>query len=256
MTDLVWEQLPSGESALMRPDQDVMCAHCCQWPVKDPRRNRFCSAQCRANARRKPAAAFWLRAAVGSSEQCWEWQGPWTERGYGRVWWYGITRKAYRVAWELVNGPIPSGAVIRHQCDNRGCVNPSHLLVGTQLDNIRDRVERRRSATGASSGVHTKPDSRARGERSGAAKLKEADIHYIRQELARGRSQLSIGRQFGLGHTTIWSIASGKTWAWLTPEPVIIEVTDSARRAIAMDALFGPAPSVAEVYGLTREQAA
>jgi hypothetical protein len=85
---------------------------------------------------------------------CWEWVGA-NKEGYGIVGFWDskkkITRtvKAHRISWELKNGPIPKlagihGGVIRHTCDNRSCVNPNHLLLGTQADNVKDQVERGR----------------------------------------------------------------------------------------------------------------
>lgn len=76
---------------------------------------------------------------------CWEWSGARYHHGYGAIRFGGQTRQAHRVAWERVNGPIPKGLIVRHFiCDNPPCVNPEHLLLGTQGDNIRDRYRRAR----------------------------------------------------------------------------------------------------------------
>lgn len=69
---------------------------------------------------------------------CHLWTGAQNVWGYGRHKVKGVTYSAHRTAWELANGPIPAGLFVLHHCDNRGCVNPAHLYVGTQRDNMRD----------------------------------------------------------------------------------------------------------------------
>lgn len=88
---------------------------------------------------------FWKKVKKGSPDECWEWTGA---KAFG----YGIMStkhnhapaKANRVSWFLHFGTIPEGMVIRHKCDNPTCVNPNHLEIGTQKDNVRDTVTRGR----------------------------------------------------------------------------------------------------------------
>jgi len=84
---------------------------------------------------------FWPCVNVGGLQDCWEWNGSPSGR-YGQ---FMIDRKnigSHRVSWELTYGPIPIGKSILHRCDNSRCVNPFHLYVGTQADNISDRAMR------------------------------------------------------------------------------------------------------------------
>jgi hypothetical protein len=86
----------------------------------------------------RAAMLFWSR--VTKTEGCWEWKGKSAPLGYGHV----QKTYAHRRAWELHFGPIPDGLWVLHSCDNPICVNPSHLRLGTPVDNVRDRQERGR----------------------------------------------------------------------------------------------------------------
>lgn len=85
------------------------------------------------------ATRFWSK--VAKSPGCWEWTGRRDSWGYGKT---GRSARTHRVAWELSHGAIPPGLSVLHRCDNAACVNPEHLYLGTQADNMRDLRERRR----------------------------------------------------------------------------------------------------------------
>ena len=80
---------------------------------------------------------FWSRVQRGAG--CWLWIGAKSDMGYGAVRLGKLVAKASRVSYEIAHGPIPPGLVVRHTCDTPACVNPAHLVTGTQADNIRDR---------------------------------------------------------------------------------------------------------------------
>ena len=89
----------------------------------------------------KRIARFW--SLVEKTETCWLWRGPQIPQGYGEF----CNQKAilaHRFSWQLAHGPIPVGLYILHTCDVPLCVNPDHLWAGTQQDNIRDCLRKRR----------------------------------------------------------------------------------------------------------------
>jgi len=79
-----------------------------------------------------------------SDDKCWEWLAAKNSRGYGKFSYDGQMRIAPRVSWILLNGPIPAGMSICHKCDNPGCVNPNHLFLGTQYENVQDCIDKGR----------------------------------------------------------------------------------------------------------------
>lgn len=82
---------------------------------------------------------------VKKTDSCWIWGGLKNENNYGMGNLNRKQQRAHRISWELHNGAIPSGLFVCHKCDNPPCVNPEHLFLGTNLDNIKDRVAKGRS---------------------------------------------------------------------------------------------------------------
>lgn len=101
---------------------------------------------------------------------CWVWTGSRHSNGYGRMSVKGRSRMTHRLSYELAFGPIPDGMNVCHRCDRKACVNPAHLFLGTQADNMRDMDAKGRRVT---------PDRR--GESNGRAALSEEQVREIRR---------------------------------------------------------------------------
>lgn len=132
---------------------------------------------------------------------CWDWNGPVFRGGYGRVKFQYKSWSAHRLAFTVWVGPIPEGQVVRHRCDNRMCIRPIHLELGTTQDNVQDRYERGRCARGAS---------------NGNAKLNPDAVRDIRARAASGESNKSISERYGVTAGAIYFVIQLRTWRHVT----------------------------------------
>lgn len=133
---------------------------------------------------------------VDISGDCWAWQGAITNGGYGLCRdGDQKTQTAHRVSYEIFTGAVPEGMDVMHACDNRCCVNPAHLSVGTRAQNMQDAKRKGRTA---------------RGERHGRRKLTAEQAEQIKH--AEG-TQTVIAKRFGISQTHVHQIKSGKNWA-------------------------------------------
>jgi DNA-binding transcriptional regulator YiaG len=142
---------------------------------------------------------------------CWEWKSHIRPNGYGRVWFEGRMQYAHRVVYELVIGKIPKGegyhgTCVCHKCDNRKCVNPAHLFLGSNADNVRDKKEKGRAP-------------RMQGEANGFAKLTADQVREIRRLSEEGLTQRAIANRFGISQKQVSRIVRGKRWAHLDKSP-------------------------------------
>ena len=141
---------------------------------------------------------------VEMDDPCIEGTG-WRRRGYSVVRHNGKCIGEHRVSYCKHHGlkiEDINGLVVRHRCDNPPCVNPNHLVIGTQLDNIRDRIERGREGDRS-------------GEANGRAKLSSADVVEIRKKYVRGSKefgQVALAAEYGVRQAHISRILLGKNW--------------------------------------------
>lgn len=132
---------------------------------------------------------------------CWVWQGSqFGNTGYGQIQYRGYPVRAHRLSWELIVGPIPEGLHVCHTCDNRLCINPRHLFVGTHKDNMDDMRRKGR-------------ENFAKGERVGVSKMTEDQVLEMRRLWATGQHRIcDLARMFGLTHVPVICIIRRKTW--------------------------------------------
>ena len=125
---------------------------------------------------------------------CWIWMGAVSNAGYGLCNSEKVkTASAHRVAYEAFIGKIPEGMVVAHTCDNRLCVNPSHLWLATHKQNSQDMVKKSRSA---------------KGEKCGKSKLNNEQVEFIRQS---NLSHRKLGEMFNVSHVNIGYVKRGAT---------------------------------------------
>lgn len=146
---------------------------------------------------------FWAKVVKKGPDDCWEWTGH-RHRGvkYGQI---GVGRRVdgliytHVLSWQLANGPIPEGLFVCHRCDNPPCVNPAHLFLGTQADNMHDMLGKRRHS---------------HGEKH-ATKLTANDVRRIRELCAQGATQINVAKMFGVSRSMVGFIANRKRWTLL-----------------------------------------
>ena len=158
---------------------------------------------------------FWEKVDRSNEvNTCWLWTASRTSAGYGHININGKMVLAHRLAWQFTCGPIPANLRVLHNCprgDNPACVNPAHLWLGTDADNIADM-----DAKGRGRRV------RLLGEQHGRAKLTEASVLEIRRLWAcRSESQRALARRFGVCGTAVRAILTGRNWAWLAPKETV-----------------------------------
>ena len=127
---------------------------------------------------------------------CWIWLGGTNQKNYGHIWSSELKRheRAHRMVYEILNSPIPVGLHLLHRCDNPYCVNPDHMFVGTNAENMADRDAKGRQASGA---------------RNGNARLTE---DKARQILLAPGTITEIARQFGISRTNVRDIKTRRIW--------------------------------------------
>ena len=130
---------------------------------------------------------------------CQEFDGHRNAKGYGRLYVGGVRVMAHRLAWALANGADPGHQQVMHRCDNPSCVNPEHLTVGSNSDNVRDKVQKGRQ-------------HRPKGVVNPAAKLDAETVMRIRRLRTNGKSLAEVAREVGVAKPTVWKVDTGRSW--------------------------------------------
>lgn len=139
---------------------------------------------------------FWQRVDQSAGpDGCWVWTGARLAAGYGRspLGRRGKGPLAHRRSWELANGPIPQGMHVLHHCDNPPCVNPAHLFLGTDADNVRDAQAKGRLS----------PLPHPSGDEHYHTKISDADVLALVVERASGVTVKDLAEKYGI---TIWHV--------------------------------------------------
>lgn len=123
-------------------------------------------------------------------EVCWPWLGAGKGNGYGHTSQGGAHRRAY----ELLVGPIPDGMDVCHSCDNRACINPDHLFLGTRAENMEDMKLKGRGAGG------------------NRKHLTESMVQEIRRRLAAGTPPRTIADVMNVNYGTVTAIKEGRSY--------------------------------------------
>lgn len=139
---------------------------------------------------------FWSRINIKEENDCWEWNSRTERNGYGIYQTaenFGLSRFAHRCAWQLQNGDT-NNLFVLHKCDNPKCCNINHLFLGTQKDNMEDKVNKNRQT---------------KGESCNFSKLTIEQVRLIRKDL---RFQKIIALEYGMHQSAISLIKNNKTW--------------------------------------------
>jgi hypothetical protein len=152
-------------------------------------------------------ARFWAKVSKGDG--CWLWTASKRSKGYGA---FGYTDNgetvqtaAHRFSWRLHVGPIPDGMFVCHKCDTPACVNPDHLFLGTNADNVADMMRKGRHVCG---GTYAKGDY-IRGSKHWNTRLSAEDVQAVRASRAEGLSYSQICERHGVSSGHAWRLCNG-----------------------------------------------
>lgn len=154
----------------------------------------------------------WLsnRFIIGSivphlTTPCWDWLLSVHNTGYGQAKFRDVIQLSHRISYQIYYGDIPPGICVLHDCDNRLCVNPEHLHLGTKGENNREKSLRNRC-------------NNAVGEDTGSAVLTEAIVIDIRSMKPERGLYRRLRLQYDVDWHTIQKAATGNTWSYLNPQ--------------------------------------
>lgn len=143
---------------------------------------------------------FWKKVSKQKEDECWIWNAYKHKKGYGYFHANGSVMKSHRISFILENKTlIPKGMCICHSCDNPSCVNPNHLWMGTNMDNIKDSLMKGRRIG-------------LRGEKNNSCKLKSKEVLKIRELFLQKIKAKHIAKMFNIGISMIYAIKQRRNW--------------------------------------------
>ena len=189
---------------------------------------------------------FLERTKLNNETGCIEWTKHLNINGYGTLKYKQKNKMAHRFMWEYKFGEIPEGKIICHKCDNRKCVNPEHLFLGTTQDNVDDKMRKGRFVASV-------------GEKSGLSKLTSEQIIAIKNDV---RAQQAIAKDFGITQSNVSLIKQNKSWKhidYIVSEDKKITVKDFAKLLglpylPLKDRIYGGYMNVTEAVNRTAKQ--
>ncbi len=193
----------------------VACANCGvhfeTFPCRVSDRN-YCSRKC---FQARPLATFerfWSKVHRGGPNECWQWLGHVDRDGYGKFRLPTAWTRAHRLMFSLHHKIDPGPMFVCHTCDTPGCVNPSHLWLGTNKDNLRDASAKGRTCSGDAHWQRKTPERRLCGEKNYHSKLTEEDVLAIREMYGPGVRQVDLAATYDVSQETISRIVRRKGW--------------------------------------------
>ena len=167
---------------------------------------KFCSKTCSVSVQwSHTKEVFWARVDKSAgADACWLWTGFKNKAGYGIISWHNHPTLAHRLAYELTIGQIPDGLLACHKCDNPGCVNPEHIFIGTDADNMADKSRKER---------YQKELLKNRGANNFNTKLTWELVTEMRALYApRKMGYRRLAEKFGVARNNVRQIIKQKTW--------------------------------------------
>lgn len=147
------------------------------------------------------------------ADGCWLWIGSRNHLGYGQLSYKRsgsrepVRVRAHRLSYELFRGPIPDGMFVCHRCDTPACVNPAHLFLGTNMDNVRDMLAKGRHFT------KTKPEAIRRGAAINGSKLTEETVRDIRNLAGIGVPTKDLAATYGMSRASVRRVVTRESWS-------------------------------------------